>query len=37
VIGSRAGIRFERDGSGQVTGFILDAGDITGIRFVRLR
>ncbi|CAN5761825.1 hypothetical protein BH23GEM3_BH23GEM3_00650 [soil metagenome] len=36
VIGSRVEVRFERDASGQVTGFILDVGDITGIQFARL-
>jgi len=37
LIGSSVDVRFERDASGQVTGFILDVGDITGIRFVKLR
>jgi CubicO group peptidase (beta-lactamase class C family) len=37
LIGTRAAVRFERDASGRLTGFILDAGDITGIRFVKLR
>jgi len=37
VIGSPVDVRFERDASGQVTGFILDVGDITGIQFVKLR
>lgn len=36
-IGAPVDVRFERDTSGQVTGFILDVGDITGIHFVKLR
>ena len=30
------GVRFERDQSGRVTGFVIDANDITGIRFGKL-
>ncbi|MBA3638270.1 MAG: beta-lactamase family protein [Acidobacteria bacterium] len=37
MIGSPVDVRFERDASGQVTGFTLDVGDITGIRFVKLK
>lgn len=37
VIGSPVEVRFERDASGHATGFILDFGDITGIRFVKLK
>jgi CubicO group peptidase (beta-lactamase class C family) len=37
VTGSPVDVRFERDASGEVTGFIIDVGDITGIRFVKLR
>ncbi|MGK2961869.1 MAG: serine hydrolase domain-containing protein [Gemmatimonadaceae bacterium] len=37
VIGSPVEVRFERDASGRVAGFILVSGDITGIRFVKLK
>ena len=37
VIGALPEVRFERDASGNVTGFILDTGDITGIQFVKLK
>jgi CubicO group peptidase (beta-lactamase class C family) len=37
VTGAPAEVRFDRDPDGRVTGFLLDAGDISGIQFVRLR
>lgn len=37
VTGTPAEVRFNRDSSGRVTGFVLDAGDITDIRFVKLQ
>ena len=30
-------LRFERDKAGRVTGFVADAGEMTGLRFSRLR
>lgn len=36
AIGAQLEVRFERDASGRVTGFVIDSGDITGIRFVKL-
>lgn len=36
-VGAPLEVRFERDASGRVTGFVIDSGDITGIRFVKLR
>ena len=35
--GTRAEVRFERDAVGRVTGFVVDAGDITNIRFAKLK
>lgn len=37
AVGAPLEVRFERDASGRVTGFIINSGDITGIRFVKLR
>lgn len=37
VAGAPAEVRFERDPSDRVTGFVLTSGDITGIRFVKLK
>lgn len=36
AVGGPIELRFERDASGRVTGFVLDNGDITGIRFAKL-
>lgn len=36
-VGTPLEVRFERDVSGRVSGFVIDSGDITGIRFVKLR
>jgi len=35
--GTSLNVRFERDKAGRVTGFTIDANDITGIRFERVR
>ena len=37
IVGAPVELRFERDVSGRVTGFILDSGDIIGVRFVKLK
>jgi len=37
AIGGPLEVRFERDATGRVTGFVIDSGDITGIRFVKLK
>lgn len=37
AIGAPLEVRFERDAAGRVTGFVIDSGDITGIRFVKLK
>ena len=37
LTGTLAAVRFERDGVGRVTGFAVDAGDITNIRFAKLK
>ena len=37
VLGTTAAVRFERNTVGRVTGFVVDAGDITNIRFVKLQ
>ncbi len=37
LTGTPVHVHFERDATGRLTGFILDVGDITGIRFVKLK
>jgi len=37
AVGAPLEVRFERDRSGRVSGFVIDSGDITGIPFVKLQ
>lgn len=37
AVGAPLEVRFERDASGRVTGFVIESGDISGIRFVKLK